>query len=132
MNETPLTTGADLFALVALGRLRRGTHYVMDDEPDDPEDGPPHFRECTPTQRGKACPLCQAAAAGSVPADAVEAYRITSPDWSSGCILPDLRAALDVIGEELQNGHEQEATDFSVRRLWMLRAEMDRLPEFEG
>jgi hypothetical protein len=38
-----------------------------------------------------------------------------------------------VIGEEIEGGAEgADSVEFSVRRWWMLRADMNRLPEFEG
>jgi hypothetical protein len=128
-----VTLPYDMFGELALSRLRQGVHYVVDEEPEDAEDGPPHFGECTPDHRGTACPLCAAAAQGVVPEDAVEAYHITSEDWSGWCILPDLRSALEVIGEEIEGDADGvNSTEFSVSCWWMLRAEMDRLPEFEG
>jgi hypothetical protein len=128
---------ADVYYAMNLGRLRRAVHYIVDEAPevgdDGFEDGPPHFGECTPDHRGTACPLCAAAAQGVVPEDAVEAYHITSEDWSGWCILPDLRSALEVIGEEIEGDADGvNSTEFSVSCWWMLRAEMDRLPEFEG
>jgi hypothetical protein len=122
----------DMFGELALSRLRRGVHYVVDEEP-DAEDGPPRFAQCTPERRGVACPVCAAAAGGLVPERVIEAYHVTSSAWSGWCILPDLRSALEVIGEEIEGDADGvNSTEFSVSRWWMLRAEMDRLPEFEG
>jgi hypothetical protein len=130
----PPAEPAALFHDLALGRLRRGIHYIVDEEPevgdDGFEDGPPHFGQCTPDHRGAACPLCAAAAQGVVPEDAVEAYNVTSEDWSGGCILPDLPSALDVLGEEMAG--REDAISFTASRYWMRLADLDRLPEFEG
>jgi hypothetical protein len=124
---------ADVYHAMALGRLRRGIHYIVDEELEDAEDGPPHFGQCTPERRAAACPVCAAAAGGLVPEHVIEAYHVTSFAWVGGCLLPDLRSALDVIGEEIEGGAEgADSVEFSISRWWMLRAEMDRLPEFEG
>jgi hypothetical protein len=127
-----MSNPADVFNSLAIGRLQRGIHYIVEEEPevgdDGLADGPPHFGQCTPERRGVACPVCAAAASGLVPEHVIEAYHVTSSAWVGGCILPDLRSALDVIGEEIEGG----AVEFSVSRWWMLRAELDRLPEFEG
>jgi hypothetical protein len=123
----------DMFGELALSRLRRGVHYVVDEEPEDAGDGPPHFGECRPERRGAACPVCAAVASGVVPEHVIEAYHVTCSAWSGGCILPDLRSVLDVIGEEIEGGAEgADSVEFSVSRWWMLRADLDRLPDFEG
>jgi hypothetical protein len=134
---TPGAAPADVYHALECGRLRRGVHYIVDEEPDVGddgfEDGPPHFGQCTPERRAAACPVCAAAAGGVVPEHVIEAYHVTSSAWLGGCILPDLRSTLDVIGEEIEGGAEgADSVEFSVSRWWMLRAEIDRLPEFEG
>jgi hypothetical protein len=134
MAAPAMSDPCDVYHALALGRLRRGVHYAVDEEPevgaDGFEDGPPDFGECTPDHRATDCPLCAAAAQGVVPEDAVEAYHITSEDWSGGCILPDLRSALNVMGQEMDG--REESVSFTISRWWMRRADMDRLPEFEG
>jgi hypothetical protein len=121
---------AQAFANMTVGRLRRGRHYFVDEESDDPDDGPPHFGECTPEQRITTCPVCAAVTPAGVPEHVIETYHVACPDWQGGCIMPDLRSALDIMGEELDG--QEEPVSFTVDRLWMVRADMDRLPEFEG
>lgn len=115
-------------------RIRNGVHYIIDQEPDDSEEGYPDFADCTPTDRAVGCGLCGLVADGTI--SKVESrevsltYEVVSLDDDDGVIVFLRQDALERIGVLLDRAElESDVLTVRIARRWMLDGDAYFLPD---
>ena len=107
---------------------RHEDHYVLDHEP-DLEDWEQDFVMCTPTKRLQSCPVCEAKTLAGID----RRWRVEADHWDQWCAIDSRREALGIAEDDSYGFTEQDRPRkaYRITPLWMVHAEIERMPEWE-